>query len=197
MGRLSGLEFPGQPVNEMWILRPQEKLFLDINLFGLVESWILYRLIVEPNVTDHRAKQRCSSLLNSLDVKEYMGIRVKQVESAIWRKAGDEDEEEDNELPKDVNKVVLLEAWRKIKNSNFSGDSEEWKLFLKKVLSDMEKNVALEPPRRYLAETCGECRYKHYCEENTEDECLFCKYRDFALKNGSEEYEYKNQLNKK
>lgn len=41
-----------------------------------------------------------------------------------------------------------------------------------------------EQPRRYLPESCDKCRYRKFCEEETEDECDLCKYKKFGEENG-------------
>jgi len=35
---------------------------------------------------------------------------------------------------------------------------------------------APEEPRRYLPVQCGQCAYRQFCEDNTEDMCPHCKY---------------------
>jgi hypothetical protein len=59
----------------------------------------------------------------------------------------------------------------------------------------MDTKNAASPPLRYLPETSNNCRYKIFCENECEDECTICKYRDFANKQGVF-YDYKNQLDK-
>lgn len=192
MGKLKNLKMPERPKILLCGLTEKEMLFLDLNFFGVIESWRLYKHIVDPNVTDYKAKQSCSSLFNDIDAVSYLEQRSRQIEIHLWP---EEATDEDFSLPPNADKIVILEAWKKLKNGNF-GNSEEWTLFLKKALASIENNVDIEPPRRYLAETCGECRYRAYCEENLEDECPACKYREYALKKGCEEFNYTNQLNK-
>lgn len=50
-------------------------------------------------------------------------------------------------------------------------------------LLDVEE-VAEEQPRRYLPESCSQCAYRQFCEENTEDMCPHCKYFQFGEDNG-------------
>ena len=56
------------------------------------------------------------------------------------------------------------------------------------LFDDFEK--AVESPRRYLPETClRSCRYRLFCEDNMVngnivDECVYCKYKAYANKNG-------------
>lgn len=41
-----------------------------------------------------------------------------------------------------------------------------------------------EEPRRYLPTQCGECAYRKFCEENTEDMCPSCKYFQYGEERG-------------
>lgn len=50
-------------------------------------------------------------------------------------------------------------------------------------LLDMDEN-APEEPRRYLPVQCGQCAYRQFCEENTEDACPHCKYLQECEKHG-------------
>ena len=43
---------------------------------------------------------------------------------------------------------------------------------------------APEEPRRYLPVSCGQCAYRQFCEENTEDACPHCKYLQECEKHG-------------
>ena len=191
MGKLKAMKMPERPRNPLWNLTEKELVFLDLNFFGFMESWRLYKYIVEPEVTDYKAKQSCSALFADIDAGDYLQQRSTQIERLFWPN----EHEEELALPENVDKVVLIEAWKKLVAGNF-GEGEEYTLFLKKALVSLESNIQVDPPRRYLAETCGECRYKKFCEENLEDECPDCRYREFALEKGCEEYDYKNQLKK-
>lgn len=50
-------------------------------------------------------------------------------------------------------------------------------------LLDSDEDQA-EEPRRYLPTQCGECAYRKFCEEHTEDMCPSCKYFQFGEDNG-------------
>lgn len=56
------------------------------------------------------------------------------------------------------------------------------------LFDNLEDNI--EPPRRYLPEICSRsCRYRLFCEGNMVngnivDECVYCKYKTYANKNG-------------
>lgn len=62
------------------------------------------------------------------------------------------------------------------------------------MLSD--DTIVEEAPRRYLPEMCGlTCRYKAFVEKECDDECDFCRYKQYAEENGVH-YDPEKQLNK-
>jgi hypothetical protein len=81
------------------------------------------------------------------------------------------------------------------RNKNDENYPDLVKTVLTKLVKDMDTKNAASPPLRYLPETSNNCRYKIFCENECEDECTICKYRDFANKQGVF-YDYKNQLDK-
>ena len=190
---ISGIRLPSRPNKPIWSLGEKEKMFLDITLFDFDEPWRLFQLIFLPNASTYKCKSECSALLNSMDAKDYISERIKQIDSIFFPKQGDEMAEK---LPDNINEIILNQAWKTVKASGFK-DSKEWEVFLTKVVKDMNTESAMEPPRRYLAETCSSCRYKLFCEEAVEDECPLCKYKEFALEHGCEEFDHKNQLKEK
>lgn len=56
-----------------------------------------------------------------------------------------------------------------------------------------DKEAAVEPPKRYLAITCSECRYKTFIEKECDDICEICKYKQYANENGVQ-YKSEEQL---
>ena len=203
METITGAVYPEQPFNEVWTLGKKQKTFLDLSIFGLCESWILYKaLLCDAKTTVFAAKRDCSAFLASMDAQDYVRMRTKQIDNLFWgekkKPAADGpggEELNDEGLPSDWRKVLMSEAWKNIKNNNFSAEGEEWKLFVQKALKEIETDTVDDPPKRYLAETCSKCRYRIFCEgEDVEDVCERCKYRDFALEKGSEKYDQKNQL---
>jgi hypothetical protein len=47
-----------------------------------------------------------------------------------------------------------------------------------------DEEVRVEQPRRYLPETCSNCRYKVHCEQECVDICQYCKYKKLANEQG-------------
>jgi len=63
------------------------------------------------------------------------------------------------------------------------------KLMDKVGLLDGDEEVE-EQPRRYLPESCSQCAYRVFCEQNCEDMCEVCRAKKFAVDNG---FEYKKE----
>jgi hypothetical protein len=190
---ITGIKFPPRPSKPIWTLGEKEKMFLDMTLFDFDEAWKIFQLVFMPNATAYKCKTECNNLLGSMDAKDYLTERVRQVDEIFFPKQGDDTAEK---IPDNINEIILNQAWKRVKAGGFK-DSEEWKVFLTKVVKDMNTDSVMEPPRRYLAETCSACRYKVFCEGEVEDECPLCKYKEYALEHGCEEYDHKTQLNKK
>lgn len=71
-----------------------------------------------------------------------------------------------------------------IQNINQAKDPEMvMKLADKTGLLEIDEK-APEEPRRYLPVSCGQCAYRQFCEENTEDMCIFCKYHHECEQHG-------------
>lgn len=47
-----------------------------------------------------------------------------------------------------------------------------------------DEEVKIEPARRYLPQTCSDCSYKAFCEQECDDLCVYCKFKAYANENG-------------
>lgn len=56
-------------------------------------------------------------------------------------------------------------------------------------LLDGDEQVEVAP-QRFLGERCSDCRYRVFCEQECEDLCQYCKYKQFGEDNG---VHYKNE----
>ena len=82
-------------------------------------------------------------------------------------------------------KTKLVEFAMDLANDIEHADDPEFVLKVadKAGLLEMDEGIE-ETPRRYLPEICSRCRYRQFCEDNTEDMCQYCKYRHFGEENG-------------
>lgn len=70
------------------------------------------------------------------------------------------------------------------------GELKDQADLLKKINYLKEEEVVIEPPRRYLPQSCeNQCRYRLFCEQSVEngdviDECEYCRARKYAEERG-------------
>lgn len=178
-----------------WSLTNPEKDVLDASIFLRKTQGELYTSFMERNCIPQLARTRAMQLFNRPDAKEYLEARRRQIES-LWFNVEHENieqatkEEKVSKALEVINDTLLT----KVQDSTDTNWLEYVKMVFREYVKDDE--ATMEAVRRYLSESCSSCRYKHFCEENTKDECPLCRYREFALKNGCEEFTFKNQLNK-
>lgn len=196
------LKLPPEKRSEFWSLTDRDYLFLDLTLLLNMKHAEIYRMVSSGVMTEVQLSRKASAVTTSGDGVEYLAARRLQLESYYFPNDGVEGCE-NTEKPMSIEEsiadmlpdaVTNLRAILRDKNDENYGDV--LRLFLAKLIKDLEtKNIA-QPPMRYLPETpCLPCRYKIFCENETADECLICRYRDLANKQGVI-YDYKNQLDK-
>lgn len=131
------------------------------------------------------------------DAKEYIEAYTQTIDAVMHPAPKPKSEKTAEERKKDQEKAVQKLVDYVIEKAEIIDQLEEPESILKfaeklGLLGDNEEQV--EQPRRYLPVSCvSECRYRTFCEENCEDECLRCKYRDYAEQNGIH-YEPEHQL---
>ena len=177
-----------------WSLSDKELFYLDMSIVLPKTNHELYRLI-SPDLSEAQCKNRSAALNTSYDGKEYLELRRKQLTLHFYP---DKDEskrqvDEDGFSIGFKDKVIrILE--NELNNPGSANFSDALKIAANKIVKDFDKQGGQEPPRRYLPETCGSCRYKLFVESNLEiDQCKICKYREFGNDNDVF-YDYKNQL---
>lgn len=198
------LKLPPEKRDEIWSLTSKEYMFLDLTLMLNLRNSDIYRMVYGGQLTDAQYSTRSSAVVTSNDAKEYIAIRRKQLEdyyfppndgtesSQIAESKAKSNEEMLAELIPDV--VRGLKDIARDKNDENYGDLV--KAVLSKLMKDMDTKNAANPPMRYLPEIpCAQCRYKLFCENETTDECEWCKYKKYGVEHGLT-YDYKNQLEK-
>jgi hypothetical protein len=202
------LKLPTEHRDVMWSLTDRDYLFLDLVLILNKKHAELYRMVSNGVMSDAQLSRKASAITTSADGVEYLEARKKQLEEYYW---GVEDDGGDGQ-PKKVlsieesitemlpDAVVNLRAILRDKNDENYGDV--LRVFLTKLIKDMDTKNQANPPTRYLPQIpCGDasssniCRYKAFCEKECEDECLICRYRQYGIEHGLN-YDYKNQLDK-
>ncbi|MEG0560142.1 MAG: hypothetical protein RR513_06460 [Muribaculaceae bacterium] len=180
-----------------WNLSDREKEMLDASFFLKRSQAELYILFLDHKCTPKTATGRAGQIFNSDDAKEYIEDRIKwfkenwfgiaNEKNGINNKSREDRKKEADEAFED--KLMEMVKYPTPENLDLV------KLYASKMYSGNDYvPIKEELPRRYITEDCDNCRYKILCHDNTFDECPLCKYKKFALENGCEEYNYKNQL---
>lgn len=185
------------------VLTDTDLLVCDIYMLTEMEFWQAYRLVYgkttirNGKVVDQSGtytKAQANLLLEHEDIQSYLKSRYAQLTAPNTAAQEDlEDFEKNGFSPALVNKVM-----KKLEEAIDNGPQspiylDALKVVANKIFKDMELRNLAEPPVRYLAETCSECRYRKFVEEDCDDDCTKCRYRDYALGEGVE-YDGKEQF---
>lgn len=131
-------------------------------------------------------KAAISQFFGSKDVKEYIAAYKETIEELLKKsKQPEASSTKSIEERKAAAKTKLVEfAMSLADNIDQSADPEfVLKMADKAGLLDGDERVE-ELPRRYLPQSCRDCAYRMFCEENTEDMCQYCRYHQFGEDNG-------------
>lgn len=138
---------------------------------------------VRPDMIESKAKAAVEDYIRQFfarrDVRDYMEAYQKTIEDFLNPSGQVKPFEPDKPLEerKALSKQKLVEfSMSLIDNIEKAKDPEAVLKMADKIgLLDMDEN-APEEPRRYLPVQCGQCAYRQFCEDNTEDMCPHCKY---------------------
>lgn len=199
---MKSLKLPA-PINATTIrMASDEMFFLDLTIMTNELPGELYRRVFITNETQVSAQRKAAALMSSVEGKTYIEKRRRQLEEwyfpeqseqreGITRKAKTKTIEE---ALNDLQPTFIEELYATMQNRNDPNFGDTMKVFLAKSLKDIQMDKTAVPPLRYLPETCGQCRYKLFCENECENECVVCNYKKYAEENGIF-YDHKNQLN--
>lgn len=146
--------------------------------------------------TKNVLKSRCDEFFASSDVVNFMREYRAMLDEVD--KGGQVEPKENNEdlsaRMQHTKRNIFLRG-EELANS-IGATKEELELAIKLLeksgVFDTDEEV-MEQPRRYLPETCSQCRYKVHCEQECEDLCEYCKYKKYGEENGVH-YESEKQL---
>lgn len=200
MNNYAILKIPRAHEDELSCLRPSEKTFLDLVILGVnAKAEICYQM-AHPSLkqTIKWMKTRALATMNSQDGKEYIAQRKKQLAvhfSSSQSPVSEEDKEsekfviDENFMDKVYGKMVQA-----IDDPDSDLHNDAMKLGFKKAMDEVaSEKEFIDPPIRYLPESCRFCRYKLFVENDCNDECKACNYKKYANKNGVF-YNHKEQL---
>lgn len=202
MGR--NIRLPKRINNVNSELTEMQKVFLDCYILGIGDSRILFKALLAPADSDRVAMNKMSSLVKNSDAFAYMESRKAQLEKhyfdgvEIESESSDDDDISISEAREIIYRAVSKDLIRDIRDGNveYKRGSIVEKLINKILEDDTDGKDTIEPPRLYLPESCNNCRYRKFIEEdgNVEDECKYCNYKKNCLERGIE-YNQKEQFN--
>lgn len=132
-------------------------------------------------------------------IRAYKATLLKRIGTMKRPKyAGDNDNDTEEEVrEKSDNKTRVVGHFTRnvisaVENSSTLDVSElkDQADLLKKINYLKEEEIVIEPPRRYLPQSCeNQCRYRLFCEQSIEngdviDECEYCRARKYAEERG-------------
>ncbi|WAX17212.1 hypothetical protein PF672P2_00075 [Parabacteroides phage PF672P2] len=210
---LERFNIPKAPKDDMSNLTEAQRMALD--LFILMPSLSFYEALQMVLNKDGRSKRpadikiAAKSLAGTMDARTYVETRYRQISRFFMGKyvSGEGVFKEERIALNDGQQARVdlsseefaNDVLQKIKDVAYDVNDpksfDALKMIGAKVLKDLEMGRALEPPLRVLAENCGSCRYRIFCEDETkvEDICKRCKYKEYAENNGVS-FTHKDQL---
>lgn len=156
-----------------------------------IDVWMLFKGQVGTKVTN---RDKANQYLGLHDTKIYLEERCKQLKECVSKKPSKKVEQSDD-ITKDDFKRILRILVDHAKDETDPLHIDALKALVSKATKFLDAEEEQEPPRRYMPETCRTCRYKKFCEQECEDECDKCKYKEYANEHGVV-YTPQNQLNK-
>ena len=169
---MKSLKLPSVPTDTR--MNARDLFFLDLTLISNELPGELYRMCFISQETQVSASRRAGALTNSIEGKAYLEKRKKQLEENYFPEAV-EQETGKKSKPKtiedaiaDLTPVFIDEFSHIMRNRNDPNFADTIKVFLAKSLKDVQLDRSAAPPLRYLPESCAQCRYKIFVE----NECI-------------------------
>lgn len=180
---------PLRPANYVSSLPQPEQSALTWFVISGCSKKDAYMLFARPEMALAKTKASVDGFLNQffsrVEVREYLDAYRKTLEDFLHPAAKPVKSKGSLEERKAVAKAKAVEFAIALADNIDQADDPEavLKLMDKVGLLDGDEEV-VEQPRRYLPESCGNCRYRAFCEDNTEDLCQLCKYRRYGEEHG-------------
>lgn len=177
-----------------WHLTDMQKMCLDLSLFVPKSKDELYMFVVDRKCTIQHAKQMAKQLFADPEASDYLTERQKWIDEEWF---GVEDGEtailKPTRLTKEERQELAELMLDKFLKSPDVTDPTMLKKALDFALDKVEENRD-EKPRIYVPLKCSICPYEHFCRTQGESVCPRCRFREFALANGCEDFKYTELL---
>lgn len=190
------VHIPAAVIRPDSILTKADAQMLDVYILSgmkWIEVWMMFKGSTGTKVTN---QSKASQFLSLHDVQIYLEERCKQINSFINKQQtpSTSTSSGDYEVTKEDFKQLLRISVDHAKDVNDPLHIDALKALLSKAAKFLDAEDTQEPPKRYIPVTCSICRYRKFCEEECEDECNKCKYKEYANENGVV-FTPQNQLN--
>ena len=194
---VKSIKMPAINSTDVKDLSLRHKLFIDMYLVLNVSLAECYKMSFLSNESVSVRERKAKDILRSEDGVKYTKIRQAELEGYYF--GGEETESVDRpktvaEAMKELTPNFIEKMYSAATNPSDPNYDDTYKMFIQKSMKDIQTDKLSNPPLRYLAESCSECRYKLFVEkQGVIDECKRCRYKEYANQNGVI-YTHKNQL---
>ena len=189
---------PMRPKRGFYDLKPEEMDCLNWHILSGCPRDEAFLRFIRPDYLGNRSAPAVKEAVKQFFAAEPVRRYMEEYKATITEREKEKEEEKPAaslEERKARAKTKAMEFAMDLANHIEDAEDPETvlKLMDKVGLLDTGEEV-VEQPRRYLPVQClRECRYRLFCEENTTDECQFCRYKQYGEENGVH-YDPENQL---
>lgn len=187
------VKLPDPNIRPDSIITQADALMLDVYILtGMkwADVWMLFKGKTGTKVSN---SAKASQFLGLHDVKIYIEERCKQLNAYIDKKPETKKDKPKN-TEEDMEYIAHL-MFEYAKDPSNPVHFDALKAVFPKIMNYLGTDAKQEPPKRYIAATCSNCRYRQFCEQECVDECEKCRYKEYANEHGVV-YTPQNQLNK-
>ena len=180
---------PFRPENFVSPLPQAEQSCLSYYILSGCSKQEAFITFCRPDMKDSRAKAAVSSYVSqffsSKEAREYLDAYQDTINAVLHPEPAKVVDKGSLEERKAKAKTKLVEFAMTLADNIDQADDPEFVLKVADKAGLLEGDEEVEElPRRYLPTRCGECAYRMFCEDNTEDMCQYCKYHAFGEDNG-------------
>lgn len=173
---MKSLKLPSPPNMKGVNITSEEMFFLDLTIMTDEIPASLYRRVFISTETPYTAARKASAIISSAEGRVYLERRQAQLQAWYYPEegaVGSADSVKNKTIEDAINELqptFIEELYRTMQNRNDPNFGDTMKLFLAKNLKDIQVDKTAEAPRRYLPESCNQCRYKIFVEQNCEED---------------------------
>ena len=212
------LLLPPPRIEPHWALTQRHTTFLDMTIMLPIQHWEAYKMVFFGAETPIALQKKASAVTLSADGREYVRARTAQLSEHFfggeqklmkfgtspaildYGKTEQVVEVKDTAPEKTVDEILadlIPKAARDLrdimKNPSDPNYNKAFETVMAKMIKDLSAEKGARPPERYLPETCSQCAYNQWINENCEILCHRCKYKKFGDSKGVS-FDLKNMM---